>query len=621
MVEEALYGIVVEDRSDLVFVVSEHGACVHANARARLVLGVSSGEGNVLAATHPNDRDSAELNFGRVTRGETLTFRYRVREGSSWRWLEIAASPTRYQGAPHAIATARDVTEQKRADDLQAVQLAVSRVLAEASDTIPATIPLLDAVCTGIACDVGELWVFDSDCNELRCAGQWHSHHVNAQELAQVTRSRSFVAGVGLPGSVWQSRQPLWIADIAQEPGAFVRVDEAVRAGLRSAVGCPIVHRDQLLAVLVILSREASDTSAETLDLLAAVSNQIAQFMARQRVEATLRDMATRFRAVVDFAPVMLVTLDRDATITFAQGRGLELAGLPPRSPVGENARAAFGDQPGVLSSIDRALAGEAFTAVAETNGHTFETVWTPILAADGSVEGASVVAVDITDRARAEAAVEANYRASLREKEMLLKELHHRVKNNLQLVSSLLELQSEQLDSMPGIQGAFVEAQLRIRTMASIHDILCRSGDMADVDLGPHIQSVCGQIYQSFAVDVGRVALDLDVADVSMSVDVALPYGLIINELVANSLKHAFPGDRRGTIGVHISTTPGSIALLVRDDGIGIATDIDPLQTETLGLQLVRDLAHQLGATIAVERSGGTAFALSMPWTPQARQ
>lgn len=604
-----LYTVVVENRAELVFVIDHQHRCIYANAAARRVLALAPGR-DALIAVHPSDREVA----AHVLDGVDGSFRCRVRAEGGWRWLEVSASATVDAGERQVVVFARDVTEQKRADDRAALQLAISRVLAESSDLDAITSPLLAAVCTGIGCEVGELWLMDDDQHRLRCAGQWHSDVLDARELASVTNAIMFESGVGVPGSVWQQVRPLIVPDISKDPGPFVRFEEALRLGLRTVIGLPIVHRDRLLAVLVVLGRdEQAQLDHDSIETLTVSGNQIAQFFARHRVESALRESADRFRAVVDFAPVLLLTVDRNGVVMFAQGRGMKLAGFPPRCPVGESSFELFRDSPAVVASIRRAVAGNTFSEMIEMNGRTFETVWTPL-----HDEGAIMVAVDITEQARAKAAVEAHYVASLREKEMMLKELHHRVKNNLQLAISLLALQAEKLG--PDVERAVVQTQLRIKTMAAIHDHLSHSGELGTVDLGRHVEWICAQIYRAYGVDPTRIALVLQLAELEIGIDIAMPCGLVINELVANALKHAFPRDRRGTLEIRIDVAPAYFDLTVRDDGIGLATELDPAKTESLGLQLVSDLALQLRATMEIDRASGTAFRFRVP-LPEARE
>jgi PAS domain S-box-containing protein len=214
----------------------------------------------------------------------------------------------------------------------------------------------------------------------------------------------------------------------------------------------------------------------------------------------------------------------------------------------------------------------------------------------------------DIAQRAT----VEEQLRASLREKEVLLREVHHRVKNNMQVISSLLNLQSGQIDECH-IRELFQESQHRIQTMALIHDTLYASGDLANINLLTFTSTVTSYLTNSYAIADDHITLHIQADEVLVPPDTAVPYGLILNELVSNALRHAFPDGRYGQINVLLRhDSPSQASLTVQDNGCGFPLDIDFRATDSLGLQLVNALTEQLGGTIALERHDGTTFTLT---------
>jgi two-component sensor histidine kinase len=208
----------------------------------------------------------------------------------------------------------------------------------------------------------------------------------------------------------------------------------------------------------------------------------------------------------------------------------------------------------------------------------------------------------------------EAQLTASLREKEVLLKEVHHRVKNNLQIVSSLLELQSDALDDA-ALLAQFRDSQDRIRSMALVHETLYQSQELARLDLAHYIHTLSAQLVQSYNIDPQRITVRIQVHTVVLDMDQAIPCGLILNELLSNAFKYAFPHNCSGEVYVALhADTAQQVALVVRDDGIGFPDDIDFRHTESLGLQLVVMLTEQLQGTITLERADGTTFTLTFP-------
>lgn len=203
---------------------------------------------------------------------------------------------------------------------------------------------------------------------------------------------------------------------------------------------------------------------------------------------------------------------------------------------------------------------------------------------------------------------------ASLREKEVLLKEIHHRVKNNLQVTSSLLKLQSGHIQD-PRALEMFTESQNRIRSMALVHEKLYQSSDLSRINICEYIQSLSTLLFRSYSAEANRIGLRLDGEPIYLPVDAAVPCGLILNELISNCLKHAFPGGRQGEIRVRVAQEGegGQALLSVADNGVGLPPGLDLQQTESLGLQLVRMLTLQLHGTLEVLSGTGTEFRLHL--------
>jgi two-component sensor histidine kinase/DNA-binding response OmpR family regulator len=279
-----------------------------------------------------------------------------------------------------------------------------------------------------------------------------------------------------------------------------------------------------------------------------------------------------------------------------------------------------------------------------------FDIIKVPIFHPDGKRKGLVVVGRDVTDRMRAESELkryqgqleqmvnertaelaEANshlqneiaermvaeglVKASLAEKEVLLKEVHHRVKNNMQIVSTLLDLQSEGIRDEEALK-AFRESQDRIKAMALIHERLYESADIVFIDFQRYIEELSAHLFDSYLVEPGRITLHVDAGGVTMGIDRAIPCGLIINELVTNSLKHAFPDNRQGKIRVLFRTgDDGQISLEVADNGVGLPAGLEITKTASLGLQLVHMLARQLRGVVRAENGAtGAQFVIGFP-------
>jgi len=213
---------------------------------------------------------------------------------------------------------------------------------------------------------------------------------------------------------------------------------------------------------------------------------------------------------------------------------------------------------------------------------------------------------IEIEERKRAEKLI----RTSLKEKEILLKEIHHRVKNNLQVISSLLSLQSKTIKDGQALEK-FKESQNRVKLMALFHEKLYQPKNLAEIDFGEYIRSIVTNLFHSYGSNPDVIALQTDINDTSLlDVDTAIPCGLIINELVSNSLKHAFTAGRKGKVCIDFRLeNDNKFMLTVSDNGVGMLDDLDFRNTKSLGLQLVNTLVEQLEGTIDLDRNGGTAF------------
>ncbi|MBI5822953.1 MAG: HAMP domain-containing protein [Chloroflexi bacterium] len=201
------------------------------------------------------------------------------------------------------------------------------------------------------------------------------------------------------------------------------------------------------------------------------------------------------------------------------------------------------------------------------------------------------------------------------REKEILLKEIHHRVKNNLQIISSLLNLQTDQVKDT-GTLRALRDSQARVRSMALIHEKLYQSKDLAKIEFGEYVQSLAKDLFRSYQRALGNIKLNIQVDEIALDLDYAVPCGLILNELMTNTLKYAFPNGRDGSIQVELHAGPGqTLSLRVTDDGVGIPADLDIFNNKSLGLQLVNSLVKQVDGKLVIENSKGTSFLVSFKY------
>jgi two-component sensor histidine kinase len=224
----------------------------------------------------------------------------------------------------------------------------------------------------------------------------------------------------------------------------------------------------------------------------------------------------------------------------------------------------------------------------------------------DALVKANEALEEEIAQRQEAEKMLQRSYD----EKVLLLKEIHHRVKNNLQIIASLLNLQSRYIRDESSL-AVIRESQNRVKAMALVHEKLYRAEDISHISLYDYVRFLGTGLFQFYDAKSRGIQFTLDIRDVNVDIDAAIPLGLILNELISNSLKYAFPAGRKGEIAINIKKESHTITVLFRDNGIGIPAELDWRDTQSLGLRLVNTLVDQLNGTIELDRTAGTQFTL----------
>ncbi len=243
-------------------------------------------------------------------------------------------------------------------------------------------------------------------------------------------------------------------------------------------------------------------------------------------------------------------------------------------------------------------------------DGHEFPVELAVSPARTGNNQFFIAIIRDISERREAENKI----KFSLQEKEVLLKEVHHRVKNNMQVISSLLNLQSGYIKN-DEYKTMFNESRNRIKSMALVHEKLYRSDDLTKIDIADYIRSIANSLYNFYGASRGRISLKISVNEIALDINTAIPCGLIINELLSNSLKHAFPKEQAGEIVIKFEQLtpdngPGEYELIVGDNGVGIPDGLDIMNVSSLGMQLIVNLAnHQLNGNLELKKTHGTEF------------
>ena len=344
------------------------------------------------------------------------------------------------------------------------------------------------------------------------------------------------------------------------------------------------------------------------------LSKSIRYALERKKAEIRILKEEEKSRTYFDTAGVMMVVVGIDKKIKEINEKGCNLLGyskeellgkswfeyvLPPENR--EKNEKIFEDMiKGTISPYS-----QKEQTIVLKNGEKRIISWSVTLLKDDSGRISSIInsGEDITKSKQYEKEI----KSSLEEKELLLREIHHRVKNNLQIISSLLNLQAGHIKDEE-ILDHFNDYQNRIRSISLVHEKLYSSSDIAQVEISSYTQHLVDDLVRNY----GRHDLDIfvDIPEVKVGIDTAIPCGLIINELVSNSLKHAFPDNKPGEIRIKFNKNASNeFELVIQDNGVGISPEIDLKHSETLGLELVSSLVQQLDGSLKIEKSPGATF------------
>ncbi|MFA4861567.1 PAS domain S-box protein [Methanoregula sp.] len=347
-----------------------------------------------------------------------------------------------------------------------------------------------------------------------------------------------------------------------------------------------------------------------------ALNDEIVQ---RRYAEQEVQDALSYTRSVIEANPDLMVVLDRAGRILDMNAAAESLTGLSREQMIGTPYSLYLVDNATPRDILDQLLVKGSIgytVQLKRADGHMtpLSVNSTLFRGKDGAADARIIVAAhDITRQKEDEAMI----RAALDEQVLLLREVHHRVKNNLQIIISLTNLQMRQTED-PRVRQVMAETQNRVRAMSLVHEKLYRSASLSHIDFSDYSRFLATQLYSSFGTDPGRVHLDFSMGKIMVDIVTAVPLGLLMNELITNALKHAFPQAREGTISISGNDALDHITLVVRDNGIGIPADFDWHNTTSLGMRLITSLVDQVDGTITLDRTNGTTFTITARRSPE---
>ncbi|NYB51382.1 MAG: PAS domain S-box protein [Methanobacteriaceae archaeon] len=409
-------------------------------------------------------------------------------------------------------------------------------------------------------------------------------------------------------GYTLMSEKPVVVQDLSLETrfsGPQLLVDHQVTSGVSVIIG----QIEDPYGVLGVHTTSHRIFSSYDVEFLQSVANVLAGIINEKHVTQKLEESEIRYRLLAENASDMISTHDLETNYTYASPYCLELMGYLPEELEGKNACLFIhpDDIKTVIKSHENLLSSQKTTKTTYRLKHKQGPyVWVESTARILNPQTGEIIVItrDISERIRAEEEL----KSSLKDKEILLQEIHHRVKNNMQIISSLLNLQSAFINDSEAV-NILRESQNRVKSMALLHEHLYQSREMDRVNFKHYVKNLTDNLLSTYSSVSSNLKREILVEDVRLNIETAIPCGLIINELLTNSLKYAFPQKEKGTIFLKIYSHQDNYVLLLGDDGVGLPPDLDPESTQTLGLRLVHNLVNQIDGKLNIKPSKGTCF------------
>lgn len=546
--------------------------------------------------------------------GTTQQFEFwGIRKGGEEFLVEIRLYKGTYFGKEAIILLSVDITERKRAEEelksseqylktifnsVQTGLVIVDPVSFRIIDANPAAVRLIGAdrdTITGSTCE-------DSICHTAKGKDPFPDG-----KPAQENRESTLVRADGQRVPILKTVIPVTVSGRPAYLESILDITDRKRA--EDAMQKAYFELEQKVA------ERTQELSALTRDLQSEIAGRI-------RIMDALAISEEKYRSLVEQIGDIVFHIDENGYITYMSPHVLAAMGLTEeifgKLHAGDLAPPEYMDA--IKKFLDPALAEHPHVngfEVKVTSGkpgtvQVLEINATPSHDSTGRFSGYSGIARDITERKNLENEVA----ASLKEKEILLKEIHHRVKNNMQVISSLLSLQARLMKDAKS-REAIRESQNRVISIALVHEKLYQSKNLARIHYEDYLRKISENLIQSYGVPPGKIQLKIQAADIVLPVGKAIPVSLIINELLSNALKYAFPQDRKGTITIDFTGTNDHLILIVKDDGVGLPKRIVLDTIQTLGLQLVNSLVAQIQGTMTLDREHGTEYRIEFDMEP----
>ena len=424
------------------------------------------------------------------------------------------------------------------------------------------------------------------------------------------------ITGVKLLKAIKEASPHVQVILMTGEP-AVETASEAVRAGAYDYLTKPIGKEDILKVVANAARVKVLDDERRRLEEENHLYQENLEQLVEERSAALSKKTAfldSILRSSMDLA---IVATDTDFRITYYNPTAERQHGYTAEEVIGKTLMEIYTKENMELERFEKAVEtvkkeGEYCYEIVqekEDGTHYLDSRVSGIYDENKKLVGFLSSSRDITEKRRTVEQI----KASLKEKETLLKEIHHRVKNNLQVISSILNLQAGHIEDRE-FKGLFKESQDRIRCMALVHAQLYQSNDLSNISLSEYIKSLIANIIESYAYRPSLLNLKIDAEEIQLDIDTAIVLGLILNELCTNVLKYAFPEGRQGELKIDFKSSDNNYLLVVSDNGVGLPDDFEIDKANSMGFLLIESMVKQLDGTLEIDQSSGTSFRIIFP-------
>ncbi len=635
---EAYFRALVQNSSDIISLIDVSGNIHYHSPAMRRILGYSGDDflnQRWFNSIHPDDqaRFSDKLKAAKDQPGIPVAIEYRVQQADQdWAWIESVL--TNWLDNPDIeaiVMNSRDTSERKQVENALIYQIEFEALLTQLSTQFinldpdqldQGVIHALQSIQTFLKIDQAYIYLYDSNHTTLKMTHEWSQAGIPAR-----LGSKGFE--VEVEAYPWSNRQldqlqPVVVNGVNSLPAAAAPERQAMlRRQLQSYILVPIAERGHLLGVLGLAAvNSQKNWSSEEISLLMTLGNIFASTFNQTRAELALRMSEERLQLVTEATSDAIWDWDLQTNATYWSEQLFKFLGLDAQctqpdfdlfeSYLHPEDRLAY-----ELAFQNHLELGQPFDVEVRMQMENGSYRWFQSqgkVVRDASGEPIRMVGslTNIHDRKRAEELL----KQSLQEKVILLKEVHHRVKNNLQIISSLLRLQAG-LSSDPSVISAFDDCQNRIQSIAMVHEQLYGNEQLERISLNDYINDLVRNVSHSLNLDYARIKIDINVVDVYVSLSQAIACGLILNELITNALKYAFKDRENGSLWITGRLIGQHVHLTVQDDGIGLPPSLDLSETDSLGLQLVDDMVAKLDGSLRVDSYQGQGTTFEIKFQP----